>query len=175
MKKAWAIVVLFCLLFTLTGFRAIFRLRRAEIKAQVRRSIRNRKSNEGLTEFRFNLQDKEQLSRIKWEDGNEFRFEDHLYDVVERKTEGDTLTLLCLPDSKEEELIKAYEKMSEEQRRPVNSSSFSLFKLLRSLFFPPGAPATPPLLAGKPPLSYRYLLYFFSPYQPVQTPPPRVA
>jgi hypothetical protein len=174
-KKAWAIVMLFCLLFMMTGFRAIFRLRRAEIKSQVRRSIRNRKSNEGLVEFSFNLNNKEQLSRIEWEDGHEFRFNGHMYDVVEKTVTGNRMVLLCLPDTREEALVRAYEKMNEEQNGPPHSASFSLFKLLRSLFAPPGSHGAPPLSAEKPPLSSRYLYYFSSLYRPVQTPPPRIA
>lgn len=167
--------MLFCLLFMMTGFRVILGLRRAEIKSQVRRSLRHRKSNEGLVEFSFDLTHKEKLSRIEWEDnGREFRYNGHLYDVVEQSTKGNRLILLCLPDTREEALIKAYEKMNEEQQGPSRSPSFHLFKLLRCLFFPPAHYGALSLFKESPPLFVRYSYYFLSLYRPVQTPPPRV-
>lgn len=73
---------------------------RQDIKHQLKASVAPEKLH------RFQLSKKE-FQRLEWtRENKEFRFRDHLYDVVMKKEKGAELTLLCIRDTEEEKLFK---------------------------------------------------------------------
>ena len=90
-------------------------------------------NKEDENEFVFLLNDKRITSQLAWESNDEFGFNGEMYDVIEKKTEGNKLTIRCLADKKETVLLKkANDKWRENEKN--NKAVNELFQLLQTLF-----------------------------------------
>jgi hypothetical protein len=76
--------------------------------------------------------DKQERSKIEWEDKHEFRYQNEMYDVIEQHQEGSHLIIRCIPDEKEKALVEAYEKIA--QKNNNSPAQTSLLKLITAPF-----------------------------------------
>ena len=87
--------------------------------------------NKDIEQFIFPL-DKDLIACVEWEGENEFRLNGEMYDVIEKKVQGDKLIICCISDIKETGLLKNYEKMNKEGNS--KSKSALLLKLIGSSY-----------------------------------------
>jgi len=87
--------------------------------------------NKDIEQFIFPL-DKDLIACVEWEGENEFRLNGEMYDVIEKKVQGDKLIICCISDKKETGLLKNYEKMNKEGNS--KSKSALLLKLIGSSY-----------------------------------------
>ena len=128
MKKITAVILLFCLFFTLLGHHLIFRLRLFDIKKEMKERLRDSPTKDVVVLY-FS---EDEIHLLEWEDDYEFRFGNEMYDVIDQKKEGGRFILRCIPDTKETALLEAYQKIAQKKRdSPVQAS---LIKLISSQF-----------------------------------------
>ena len=99
MKKIAGVILLACLFFTVVGYHFVFRLQLGEIKAEMKERLRNY-ADDNVVEFSFSPDD---ARKINWEEEHEFRFNNEMYDVIEKHQQGHQLIIRCIPDKKEKE------------------------------------------------------------------------
>jgi len=99
----------------------------------MKKLLLTQKNKEEENDFVFSLNDKVAMAKLEWEGDNEFRLNGEMYDVIEKKTEGNKLTLRCLADKKETTLLKkANDRWGENEKN--NKAVNELFQLLQTLF-----------------------------------------
>lgn len=76
--------------------------------------------------------DKEESAKLYWEDENEFRYKGEMYDVIEKKTEGNKVLIRCVSDEKETALLNEYQKNNKR-----NASNSSIVQLVTTAFVLP--------------------------------------
>jgi hypothetical protein len=102
---------------------------------------------EGLARLSFTLVRGEVMDRgFVWEEEDEFTFNDHLYDVVDIRTQGNVVTFLCLPDEDEDALVHCARMLDpfRHKHRSNTGGTQVLFKLITGLFAPCTAPGLEP-------------------------------
>jgi hypothetical protein len=134
LKKLVAILSLCCLFLNIIGYHVIFYIRQAEIKTEMKKLLLQEKSNKEQTILIFSLNDENCISKLEWEDDEEFRLNGEMYDVVEKKIEDGKLIIRCISDKKETALISKFEKMNKENNS--KSKSALLIKLISSTYLP---------------------------------------
>ncbi|HTX88144.1 MAG TPA: hypothetical protein VMC08_04080 [Bacteroidales bacterium] len=102
-RKILAGFLVFLLLFNLSGYYFIFSYNRMLVRSQMRATIRSGES-----------QDQEEtlvipVSEVRWIDQKEFSYRGKLYDVVSCSFSGNTVTIKCINDRKEESLYSRYQ------------------------------------------------------------------
>jgi len=80
----------------------------------------------------FALNDKKEIEKLVWEGDDEFRVSGEMYDVIEKKIQGEKLIIRCISDKKETALLKNYEKTNREDNS--KSRSALLVKLISSFY-----------------------------------------
>ena len=92
-------LLLYCLVFWGAYYTYVGNLqeRRLSAKQEAKRTIEKKEAN-ALKRLRFSFSESKQL---EWEGVNEFSFEGNMYDVVEQRASGDSITYLCYADEKE--------------------------------------------------------------------------
>ena len=99
----------------------------------MKKLLLTQRNKEEENDFVFSLNDKVAMAKLEWEGDNEFRLNGEMYDVIEKKTEGNKLTLRCLADKKETALLKkANDRWGENEKN--NKAVNELFQLLQTLF-----------------------------------------
>jgi hypothetical protein len=167
-RKLFAIVAFACLLFLNVGYFVFYQLRLAEIKAEMKKEVlRSRRSE--LTRFKFSAKE---TASLEWEEDTEFRFKDEMYDVVSREDRGDTTTILCLSDKKENELKKLF--ANNLGKSTGKTSSAGMIKLLSApyLFNDNVFLLIEELAAQQKTSFYLFNLPLYEPY--VLIPPPKI-
>jgi hypothetical protein len=152
-KKIAAVILLACLFFTVVGYHFVFRLQLGEIKAGMKERLRNY-ADDNVVEFSFSPGD---ARKINWEEEHEFRFNNEMYDVIEKHQQGHQLIIRCIPDKKEKALLEAYQKIA-----PDNSGSFtktSLIKLITAPFLPSQNITIVKLQKTEQPVFFNYSFY----------------
>jgi len=86
--------------------------------------------DEETEQFEFSLSDKAAVEKIEWEGNDEFRFNGIMYDIVEKKIENGKLTIRCITDKKETELIKKYQDITKNNH---GNSSKNKSRILQQL------------------------------------------
>lgn len=107
MKKAVAISVAVLFLFQSAGMFLLFKWHQAEIRQEIKERIKAGVPESELVELEFHRSQLEgQDEQFRWIHKKEFIYQNQLYDIVHRKTAGDSTTFLCIPDFKETKLLK---------------------------------------------------------------------
>jgi len=115
------------------GYHILFYFRQREIKSEMKKLLLAHPNKHDENEFVFLLNDKMTTRQLTWEGNDEFSFNGGMYDVIEKKTEGNKLTIRCLADKKETALLKkANDRWRENEKN--NKALNELFQLLQTLF-----------------------------------------
>lgn len=103
----------------------------------MRSRLRSDPSQFDLTVFEFELQNGAPVaSSFEWEeDGDEFRYNGSIYDVVEKKITGNKLWIRCMDDKKEANIIKRIEDLQKKERGNKSPGSVPMQQLLSLLLF----------------------------------------
>jgi hypothetical protein len=117
---------------------------------------------------------KEEFDRIEWENQNEFSYKGEMYDLLEKHTEGNQLSILCIADKKESKLIEAYQKLNQKNIPPGSSPSEILLKLAAANYLLPNAINNLALQQDQSVTWSTYFNYRLPFYFPtIHTPPPQ--
>lgn len=88
--------------------------------------LAGQKNHKDLVEFSFS---EKELSRLQWEDANEFRYNGKMYDVIEKKKEGQKIVICCISDEKETALLEEYQK-----KQGHDHTTASILQLMTTAF-----------------------------------------
>jgi hypothetical protein len=84
------------------------KLQTAQIRHDVRERMLSGIEDEALVVLKFSSAD---LDKLSWHRDDEFEFQGEMYDVVERRMDGDTFVLACWPDHAESRLHRQMEEL----------------------------------------------------------------
>ena len=89
------------MLFYTAGYYFVFQAQQWQLKKEAREIIQSGKVSSNYKSFQISLED--YFAAVN---GDEIIFEDLIYDIVSSEWHGSTITILCLPDEKESNLLK---------------------------------------------------------------------
>lgn len=128
--------------------------------------LRSEKNHKDIVAFSFRVQ---AIQQLEWEDEHEFRYNDEMYDVVEKKAEGNQIIIRCIADKKETALLHEYQKQHKR-----NSSSTAVVQLITAQFLLPGNYSIKPSEKIIEKVLHYYSTILQSPASTVIAPPPDV-
>jgi len=119
------------------GYYIVFRVRQMELKSEVQQYLKSHIDDRNVTRLQFPLHSGKICDeRFKWEDEGEFEFEGSMYDVINSRSDGNSITIYCLEDDKENELLKSFADMQGQQDSNKGKSE-SFFQFFASLYIIP--------------------------------------
>jgi hypothetical protein len=129
LKKLSLISVITLLAYSQVGYYFLIRHYQHEQKESIKEKIFGNIDEKELDMISIN-----DLDGVKWEDdGKEFAYKGHMYDVVKRKTVSGKEILYCINDVKEKYLIDQYNQLTKhntsDSKKGKNSpdNNFNLF------------------------------------------------
>jgi len=173
LKKLASILLLLCLLLNIVGYHIIFHLRQAEIKGEMKKFLRMKANSGDEIDFVFSLNDKKAISKLEWEENDEFRFNGQMYDLIEKRIERNKLILRCISDDKETCLMKKFAKMNTENNSKGKLAL--LLQLFSSSYLPTSNTEMPIRYKPVPSIIHFQADPFSSQVRDVLTPPPQVS
>ena len=111
--------------------------RQMALKREMKARLRANPEQPGQTVLDFELQDGKPIAAsFEWEeDGDEFRYNGSIYDVIEKKMIGNKLHLRCIDDKDEAAAMRIMEELHKKEHRGDQSYSVPLYQLLALLLF----------------------------------------
>lgn len=113
-----------------------FQMEQSTIKRTVKWKIAAGIDKSELVTIKLSKADAEK--ELKWKHAKEFQFQGEMYDIVERETEGDTLTFYCWWDFEETKLNKKVWALTHRifnQSQEKQEKEQQLLKVFKSLYF----------------------------------------
>jgi hypothetical protein len=127
-RKLTSILLLICLGLTILGYHLVFNFQLAAVKSEMKEFLKTQRNNKDVVQIILSEENKQ----VYWEEENEFRFKGEMYDVVEKKQQGNQVIIRCIPDKKETALLNEYQKNNKR-----NSSNSTIFQLITAQFVLP--------------------------------------
>ena len=111
--------------------------RQMALKREMKARLRANPEQPGQTVLEFELQKGEPIAAsFEWEeDGDEFRYNGSIYDVIEKKTIGNKLHIRCIDDKDEAAAMKIIEELHKKEHRRDQPFSAPLYQLLSLMLF----------------------------------------
>lgn len=136
MKKIVSSILLLAFFLNIIGYHFIFQVQQHRIKKDVEAYLHRSAAIQNAMELRVSLADEAAISKLKWEDENEFTLNGELYDVIQKKNENGELVIRCIKDKNETHLVNNYTKISKETQSDPSSKDKStvLLKLITGFF-----------------------------------------
>ena len=118
--------------YQMVGHNIVFYLLRYQIKREVKIMIMQNTIQSPFSIFTFR---NTQLhsGELKWENEEEFKYQDKMFDIIKTQKDGGTTTFYCLNDKKEELLIKNFIFASLKNNAQSNCTTPSAIQLLKFL------------------------------------------
>lgn len=91
--------------------------------------LQSQENHKDILRFSFT---KEEVNQMKWEEDQEFRYNDEMYDVIEKKLSGNRIIIYCIADKKETNLLQEYQKNNR------TTSNLAVVQLITANFILPG-------------------------------------
>ena len=135
MKKLFAILLLISFSVQLTGYHLFFHFRQADIKRTVREKLRHHVNGQSAEQFVFLAAEESKM--IQWDGKGEFRFNGEMYDVIEKRIENGKVFIRCISDKKENELVKNYKNIINDDFAGSSKKRPSLLLKLIDTFYAP--------------------------------------
>ncbi|HEU4902335.1 MAG TPA: hypothetical protein VFT06_06060 [Flavisolibacter sp.] len=167
MRRLLAILLLCCLLFLTTGYHVLYRLRIAEAKREMKKTLLIAEK-EDLVHFSFSP---EELAELNWENNHEFFYRGEMFDVLEQKERSGRVIISCISDQKEKALVDAYLQTG----KSSSQQSTAILKLLTADYLPAILPAMKKPVQQLTITRPFYRVFFRSWEKPTLTPPPQFA
>jgi hypothetical protein len=126
MKPLLILLLLFVFAYLQMGYYFHSLSKRQEAKSEFEQKLKTTLPKDAYTKFDWNsIQHK-----IRWEeDGKEFWLNGQLYDVVSQQTIDGKRFMLCISDTKEEEVVEQQMKLTVNNTRNTNGKKSSLTQL----------------------------------------------
>jgi hypothetical protein len=83
--------------------------KKAVIRGEVKTMMLNELTEDALEVLTFTS---DEAANLKWEHAVEFEFDGRMYDVVEKRQNGESITYVCWPDHKESDLNKQLDELA---------------------------------------------------------------
>jgi len=125
LKKYFCIALLFAIIFNAIGLAIYFPTQQYLIKREIKLKLKKELPIEELTAITL------QKEQIEWEEENEFRYAETMWDVVKQQQNSDgSTTYYCINDSKENMLFINLNKMVKKQSDKENTLVKNMLKLV---------------------------------------------
>jgi hypothetical protein len=111
------------------GYHLVFHVQLSAVKSEMKAFLLNQEGHKDVIELSFTTEASKQL---EWENETEFGYKGEMYDVIEKKTEGNKILLRCIADTKETALLQEYQKNTRQ-----NSSNSFIAQLMTAQFILP--------------------------------------
>jgi len=107
------------------------------LKREMKERLKANPEQPGQTVLEFDLRNGEPIAAsFEWEeDGDEFRYNGSIYDVIEKKMIGNKLHIRCIDDKDEAAAMKIIEELHKKDQRRDQPYSAPLFQLLSLQLF----------------------------------------
>lgn len=124
------------MLIYLGGYQIISACYKLELKSEAKQFLQSNPSADYLTRFQFDLRGGEiDAANFEWEEeGQEFRLNGAMYDVVQLKEQHGKLIVYCYNDSGESKLEKHLDEIHQKQNNPKAGSTAAFQKLISLSF-----------------------------------------
>lgn len=142
------------------------------VKQEIALKLHTNLDKEELVLLKFTKAEAKQ--QLKWEHSKEFEHNGSMYDVVEKKIEGDTTYYLCIFDNKETELNKRFENLFSYSLGNLKESHNSpkwLSNIFKSLYYNKKDIILNPFYKVIQPFTYKSLSYISYSTSPPNPPP----
>ena len=177
LKKLLTILLLFCIFLEVGGYYFIYQFNRQLIRKEVKSYLALHANEFEQTEFNFATGADGQIREaVKWENAEEFSYQNEMYDVIEKRTGNKTVYIRCVKDEKEDILITNFRHLigaNRSKENPSGNTGFNLLSLLNSPFLPAARPNLPPVLKARSIYCFETTLSVLHPSRDIMTPPPR--
>lgn len=100
--------------------------------------LRSQKEHKDIVLISLNNNESKRLS---WENENEFRYKGEMYDVIEKKTDGNKVQIRCVSDKKETALLIEYQKNNKR-----NAANSTIVQLINAQFVLPADHSLKPVV-----------------------------
>ncbi|MGJ8664893.1 MAG: hypothetical protein ACSHW7_00875 [Patiriisocius sp.] len=115
MKQYLSIALLFIFSINIGGSYLIFKFQQRQIRREIIHNIKKGIPDSELTTIVVNSENQHELT---WENDEEFRYNEMMYDVVHfEKTDSKTTVYYCLTDAEEYQLIADFEKDAKNNKK----------------------------------------------------------
>jgi hypothetical protein len=128
-RELTSILLLICLGLTILGYHLVFNFQLAAVKSEIKELLKTQKDNNNVVQITLSDHENKQ---VYWENENEFRYNNEMYDVIEKKVKGNDIIIRCIPDKKETALLNEYQKNNKH-----NSSNSTVIQLITAQFVLP--------------------------------------
>lgn len=138
----------------------------------MKESLRHNRNSSNVICFKVAVNNQQSIA---WEDENEFKLDNEMYDVIEKFVEGDQLVIRCIADKKEDFLLQQFRTKNEDSKPASKSMKLALVKVLTNFF----EPVAPIQIAGAGIDKIIHHAHYFSYLRAINrtiiTPPPQAA
>jgi hypothetical protein len=136
MRHISALLLTLVLIWQSLGYFSYFEISKMKISNEVKTYIKNGVPKDQLIPFTFTVQEYQNIQWIK--PLKEFKYKQHLYDVVDKKSENGQIILSCLSDVKETNLFQNLDQIVSKKLADPNNSShtFQIFQITHIPFIP---------------------------------------
>lgn len=119
-KKGIASFLLFALTLQITGPATLRLCRKSQIKSEIKAAIYSGISVNAITTFSFPLTNEGLVSsRLYWEEeGEEFIYQGHWYDVLSIHSDGKNITIKAIEDGRDDQLEDAWQQIASSGHSP---------------------------------------------------------
>lgn len=133
MQKLLAIFFSLSLFISVLGYHWWFFIQQASIKTAVKENLKHPSQRQHTVTFTFAIHSSSANDNPDWDGDDEFSYRGEMYDVLQKEIKGDSVTVRCISDKKETELINAYNKIAKgDFGNSPKKKTASILKLMNS-------------------------------------------
>ena len=144
-----------------------------ELKSEVQHYLKSHINDSNVTRLQFPLQSgRISDNRFKWEDEGEFEFAGSMYDVLDSRSDENSITIYCLRDDKENELLKSLADMQQQQNSDKGKSG-TVLQFFATLYTIPQDTEVIPIYIPDVVYFSNYSSFLFHRSSEILTPPPQ--
>ena len=176
MKKLISIALVLSIIAPFWISYSVIQFQKYSVKKEIKKQIINGLDINDLVLLKFS--NEETKSKLKWEHGKEFEYNDVMYDIVKTETKNDSVYYWCWEDTEETELNIKLNNLVEKAAGSDKSSKENLKRLsnfFSSLYFSYKNPFDLDRNKNSSEFSSRYLNYYSSQTPAPLTPPPKTS
>jgi len=110
-RKYIAIVLLSLLFINVIGVQVFYYFQSLQLKAEMKAFLKTTAHKDVETIVLSST------TAVEWENESEFRYNNEMYDVIDKKTEGHQQIIRCISDKKETALFKTFQKTTKQNSK----------------------------------------------------------
>lgn len=135
-RKTVSSILLLCLLVYIGGYHLIYSLYQQNLKTEMKAFLKQNKSSQFGTRFEFTINNNQVTDpKFSWEEeGEEFRYQHELYDIVSLEKKQGKLIVVCLKDKDENQLEKQLDEIHKSNKSTNSKTAQNSIKFF-SVFY----------------------------------------